>query len=140
MTMEKIFRWTLYGFATYFILAFVGIFLGVAVGESSALYDTFIGLVAAVMCTSPFLILTSLITGIGSYLQRNKEKKKKHDFIYGDFDDERIERIMSQLSPQDQAYLEQRLADREVGFGDDGEIVSMEDLLSEFEQKSKRDW
>lgn len=141
MTMKKIFRWTLYGFAIYFVLAFIGIFFSVAVGEESAYYDVGIGLVAALMLTSPFLALTSLITGIGSYMRRDDEKRKKNEFMYGgDFDDARLERIMNQLSPQDQAYLERRLADREVGLSDDGEIVSMNDLLDEFEQKTSQDW
>lgn len=143
MTMKRIFRWTLYGFAIYFVVAFIAIFAGIAVGESSEFYDIFIGLVAALMLTAPFLALTSLITGIGSWMQNRQDSKEKRDFMpYDDYgmQDARLERIMKQISPQDRAYLERRLADREVGLSDDGEIVSMSDLLDEFEQKSKNDW
>jgi hypothetical protein len=135
--MKRVFRWTLYGFAIYFILAFIAMFLGVAMGEGSSLYNVSIGLIAAVMCTLPFLVLTSIVTGIGSLMQRNHEGKQKRGLMpYMDYDDAHLERIMNRLSPQDRTYLERRLADREVGLSDDGEIVS----LGEFEEKSKRDW
>jgi hypothetical protein len=140
--MKRIFRWTLYGFAIYFVLAFIAIFAGIAVGEESELYNVFIGLVAALILTSPFLALTSLITGIGSYRQGKQDSKQKRDFMpYDDYgmQDARLERIMKQISPQDRAYLERRLADQEVGLGNDGEIISMDDLLNEYEEKSKRD-
>ena len=62
--------------------------------------------------------------------------------LFDDYDmqDARLERIMEKLSPQERAYLERRLADQEVGLGDDGERVSMHDLLDEFDEKSKGDW
>lgn len=139
--MKRIFRWTLYGYAIYFVLTFIAMFISVAASEGTGLYDVGIALLAAIMITSPFLVLTSLVTGIASYMRRNQGEKQKLDFMpYEDSDYSRLERIMNQLSPQDRAFLERKLADKEVGLSDDGEIVSMNDLLDKNEEKSKRDW
>ena len=83
------------------------------------------------LCTIPFIMLGILITGIYLLIYPNSERKQKRGFENARLD---------QVSPQERAYLEQRLTDREVGLSDDGEIVSMNDLLDEFEQKTNQDW
>jgi hypothetical protein len=141
--MRKWFRRLLVGvgvFSTYTVLLFLAaMFLG-----GSGIYRTtliVIGMVP-IFFILPLLVLGIIVTGIGTLLQGKQDSKQKRDFMpYDDYgmQDARLERIMKQISPQDRAYLERRLADQEVGLGNDGEIISMDDLLNEYEEKSKRD-
>lgn len=127
------------GVFTTIVITLVIFFTAVAIGNEFLL-EAIINLMLALVCFSPFALVGIIAIRINSFMQNKQTgKKKKRDFM-GDahYNDIGMQDIMSKLSPQERAYLERQLADREVGFGDDGEIVSMEDLLSDFEEKSKR--
>jgi hypothetical protein len=50
----------------------------------------------------------------------------------------RLGRIMQRLSPDERDYLQQALDERLIGIGEDGELLSVDDLLDDAEPKAKR--
>jgi phage FluMu protein gp41 len=53
-------------------------------------------------------------------------------------DSQRMRRIMAQLTPPDRDYLRERLAAQRLGLSDDGEMVSLDEVLSEYEDTSRQ--
>lgn len=134
--MQRIFRGSLYTLLGFLAIFFVAVIAGVGFPEGSLIYGLGTGLAAAVICTTPFVLLTSVITGIGTMIQRNTnlqmDEKLKNDFL-ADFDENpaRIQQIMQQLSPSDRAYLQQVLSARRLGVSGDGELMSLDELLDD---------
>lgn len=121
--------------ATVFLLITILLF----VQDNTVLFDILTFFLGSLVCSLPFLLLGILATGLELLLKSTQKKKKIAEPSYTINDDMRLQDIMSKLFPQERAFLESRLAKREFGLGDDGEMLSVDDLLSEFEEKSKRD-
>jgi len=119
--------------------------LGVAVvaGEASILFGVAIGIIVFLTCLSPLVMLVSAIAGIGALVDwsqnRNRQEKRKREFYddFGDDEDMNMDDIMSRLTPQQQAYLQDQLRQSRLGVGTDGEMMSMSDLLKTY-KKEKR--
>ena len=69
----------------------------------------------------------------------NHKKICKREFTDFDFgDDSHLEEIMQRLSPEQQVYLENRLRNSRLGISsDDGELMSLNDLLDEFDSEEQ---
>jgi hypothetical protein len=122
---------------SYLLGLFISIFLGVSFQES-VIADMASGLAAAILCTTPHVLLFMLITGIGTLREnRNEPEKRKRDMAseFYTSDEERLQRILNRLSADDREFLEAQLAGRNLGLHDDGEIVSLTDLLDDQESR-----
>jgi hypothetical protein len=71
------------------------------------------------------------ISWLASRGERQAEKHKNDASLNFDADPLRLQSIMHQLSPADQTYLKQYLTARKLGVSDDGELMSLNDLLAE---------
>jgi hypothetical protein len=127
------------------VMLFVAAFLAGATPENSTLYNTGMGLMVATACVSPFIGVSLLVSGIGSIMetvnrnQSSEKRKRKNRLPLEDMDDDhRIRRIMAQLTPPDRDYLHERLADRQLGLSDDGEMVSLDDILADYDDSSQQ--
>lgn len=115
--------------------------IGVVTPESSPLYDLALGSLVFMFCSSPLVILLAIVSGIATLVNRGKgDEKQKREFTdFGFDDDSRLEEIMQRLSPEQQDYLENRLRNSRLGVSsDDGELMSLNDLLDDFDSKEKR--
>lgn len=115
--------------------------VGVVTPEKYPLYDIALGGVVFMFCSSPLVILVAIVSGISTLMNRNQDKeKRKHDFTDFGFDEDyRMEEIMQRLSSEQQVYLENRLRNSRLGVNsDDGELMSLNDLLDDFDSKEKR--
>lgn len=139
--MQTWFRRALRMGGVYFVTFFISIFLGAGFPDGSFFSGVGVGLVAALFCTTPFLLLFMMVTGIGTLIERNSSPEKRKRDWSADFyssDDQRLRQILSRLSADDRAFLEAKLAERSLGLHDDGEIVSLDDLLDEDSRKRYR--
>jgi hypothetical protein len=131
--MQQIFKWSRNALLAFIPLFFLGIVFGVTFGEGTLLGSFGTALLGAVACTTPFVALTALITGIGMMIEgrTGTSSKRKNDFL-AEFDNNpaRLQRILRQLSPEDRDYLQQQLAARRLGVSGDGELVTLDDLLA----------
>lgn len=130
--MRRIFKGSLYTMLGFLGIFFFAMILGAGFPDGTFLNNMGTGLLAAVMCSLPFVLLTTLITGIGTLVERRSgsSSKRKNDLL-ADFEQNprRLQYIMKQLSPDDRAYLQEHLANRRLGVSNDGELVSLDDLL-----------
>lgn len=138
--MKRTFIGSLMALGAMFIITAVLFGIGVGVGEASVLYNIALGGVVMMMCLSPLVILTTIISGIGTLINRLKgvEKQKRGYDNFAFDEDMELDDIMAQLSPQQQDYLQERLRNNRLGVGNDGELMSMNDLLNSYEEKEKR--
>lgn len=138
--MKRTFIGSLMTLGTMFIITAVLFGIGVGAGEASVLYNIALGGVVMMMCLSPLVILTTIISGIGTLINRlrgvEKQKRGYDNFAFDE--DMELDDIMAQLSPQQQDYLQERLRNNRLGIGNDGELMSMNDLLNSYEEKEKR--
>lgn len=120
--------------------AFMFLILGMLfIPEETIFFEFLTFLLGAMIFSLPFLLLGILATGLEILIKSNQKKKKKYNLMYEiGSDDVQLQYIMRKLSPEERTYLDERLAEREMGIRDDGEMVSIDELLSEFEEKSKR--
>ena len=136
--MRRIFKGSLYTLLGFFVIFFVAVIFGAGFPDESFLRNFGTGLMAAVMCSSPLVLVTALITGIGTWFERNTaesfEKRKNELGVSFEPYPARLSRIMSQLSPDDRAYLEEQLANRRLGVSGDGELMSLDELLDDDDQ------
>lgn len=138
--MRRTFLGSLFTLGAMVVLSSLLFGIGVAVGEMSALYSVALGGVVMMMCLSPMVVLIAIISGIGTainYFRGNAKQKRGYDDLAFDEDIE-LDDIMAQLSPEQQAYLQERLRNARLGVGNDGELMSMNDLLNSYEEKEKR--
>lgn len=128
--MRRLFRATSYAFLGMFVLFFIGIMVMMGFPDQSLISNLGLGLATAVICTSPLVFLTFVVSGIGSLFQRNALPKMKNDMLAMAQDNpERLDDIMQQLSPSDRAYLQRMLDTKRLGISDDGELMSLDELL-----------
>ncbi len=128
------------------MLLFVSVFLMGATPENSSIYNIGLGFLSATLCTSPLVGLSLLVSGIGALVEIfNDEatgtiKRKRRPTMDMDHldDSQRMRRIMAQLTPQDRDYLRERLAAQRLGLSDDGELVSLDEVLSDDEASDRR--
>ena len=128
----KIFAYTLLGFIP---LLFIALFLGVGFPESSMLANIGDGLGVAVICTLPLIAILATITGIGALIERylagNFSEKQKRDVIMNvQVDSPDLQRILNRLSDSDREVLENYLTVHQLGLTDDGEMMSLDELLN----------
>ncbi|MGJ3240191.1 MAG: hypothetical protein ACFE0Q_15900 [Anaerolineae bacterium] len=138
--MKKTFRTALMTLGSMFLLMsfmFIGI---IFTPENSQVYEALLGVMVVLFCSSPLVVLVAAVSGIGALLERfdgsQKRKREFHDFDL-DYDGDQLANIMQRLTPEQQAYLEERLQQQRLGLGSDGEIVSLDDLFEESKQKRK---
>ena len=105
--------------------------VGVATPEGTFAYNTALGLLVTLICSSPLVILFSIISGVRLLIDKftgNSQKKKRvyEDVAFNNNNDGdmALDDIMARLSPQQQAYLEERLQSQRLGVGDDGELTT----------------
>ena len=141
--MERTFKNSLMTLGAMFMISAICFGMIVATPEGGLIYNTALGLFVTLMCSSPLVILFSLISGIRLLIEKftgNSQKKKRvyDDFTYDDEVDANLDDIMARLSPEQQVYLEERLESQRLGVGDDGELMSINELLDSYEEKEKR--
>ncbi|GAB5493345.1 MAG: hypothetical protein Phog2KO_35600 [Phototrophicaceae bacterium] len=141
--MEKTFKNSLMVLGAMFMISAICFGIGVATPDESFINNAALGLLVTLICSSPLVILFSIISGVRLLIDKftgNSQKKKRvyEDFAYDDEADANLDDIMAQLSPQQQAYLEERLQSQRLGVGDDGELMSINDLLDNYEEKEKQ--
>lgn len=112
----------------------------VATPENTALYNTLTAIMVAGICSSPLVMLVAVVSGIATLVDRfqnGSKSKRKNDELYTHFTESDIELddIMRRLTPDQQDYLQQRLRNNRLGVGSDGELVSMNDVLRDFNQE-----
>ncbi|MEM9952296.1 MAG: hypothetical protein AAF846_11875 [Chloroflexota bacterium] len=141
--MERTFKGSLFTLGGMFLAMAIMFGLGVATPENSPIYNVALGTVVALMCSSPVVMLVAIISGVGSLINRtqgnqgkSKRKREFDTFTYNN-NDAVLEDIMEQLSPEQQAYLERRLQNSSMGVGNDGELISIDDLLSDYDQEQR---
>jgi hypothetical protein len=129
------------------MLLFVSVFLTAATPESSNIYNIGMGFLTATLCASPIVGLSLAVSGIGALVEKfntdeatgTLKRKRKRRLTLDDLDDsQRMRRIMAQLTPPDRDYLRERLAAQRLGLSDDGEMVSLDEVLSEYEDTSRQ--
>ena len=138
--MKRWFKNTLFTLGAMFVLSAIAMGVGVAAGEKSFLYDPMLGVIVAMMCVSPLPIVIAIITGIGTLVESTtgSGKQKRKNIDIGIHDDARLRQIMQRLTPEQQIYLEERLRNNRLGVGNDGEIISMDDLFED--DSSQQNW
>ncbi|MEO1644148.1 MAG: hypothetical protein AAFR67_03100 [Chloroflexota bacterium] len=127
-------------------LLFVVLFFGSVLTDGTVIGDWLANIIVFLLCASPLAVMYSLGTG-AMLLWRRINSVQKKSVAGGDYDfgatledDSALADIMQQLTPEQQAYLEERLEERALGLGTDGELMSMDELLNEARgQKPKRD-
>jgi len=127
-------------------LLFALLFITLVFTEGTLLANWIEDVLVFLMCASPLAVMYSL--GIGGMLlwrrmtnvQKKSSKNARYDYDLDFEDDNALAGIMQQLTPEQRAYLEERLEERDLGLGTDGELMSMDELLNEAQkQKPKRD-
>jgi hypothetical protein len=137
--MRKWFQRSLWVGSAYFIGLFVAIMSSILY-QDSAVVQFATSFAVAIICTAPILLLFMIITGIGTLRERRdqSEEKRKRDWsadFYSD-DEQRLRQILDRLSADDRAFVESKLAGRSYRLNEDGEIVSLGELLDD-QQRSR---
>ena len=131
--MRRIYRWSTYILLAFIPVFFAGAFMASAFAKGTMGYDIASGLLGAVVCTTPLVGLTALVAGVGNWRERRAgaSAKRKNDFI-AEFEENpaRLQDILRRLSPEDRAYLQQHLAASKLGVSDDGELMSLDELIA----------
>lgn len=142
--MRKTFTRSLLFLGGMFVTLTILFFTMIILGEESIIGQLLLNSSVFLLCASPLVMLVTVFSGLGLLWQSatNTQKKKKSEYSdLSDFSfdsDDEMDAIMARLTPEQQDFLQEKLAKRELGLGADGEIVSMNDLLDEFESKKKR--
>ncbi len=139
--MKQTFKGSLMTLGAMMIISAFLFAVGVVTPESSAIYNAALGAVVFMMCSSPLVMLVAIVSGIATLVNQGQGKaKRKREFTDFGFDnDQRLEDIMQRLSPEQQIYLENKLRNNRLGVNtDDGELMSLDDLLDDFDSKEKR--
>ena len=138
--MRRTFFGSLTTLGAMFILSAILFGISVGAGEASALYNIALGGVTMMMCLSPLVMLVTIVSGVGTLINwfRGNEKRKRGYEHFALDEDIELDDIMAQLSPEQQAYLQDRLRNKRLGVGNDGELMSMNELLSQYDEKDKR--
>lgn len=140
--MRRWFKRFAYTFVGFIPLFFLAMFLATGFPEGSFLSNIGDGLGVAAICTAPLVALLATITGIGTLIERftnqDSGEKQKREFS-GNFqaDSPELQRILNRLSASDREYLEDYLAARRLGLADDGEMMSLEDLIHDADDDIK---
>ncbi len=138
--MRRAFIGSLVTLGVMFIIASISVGIGVATAEGSLLNSVAAGTFITMLCSSPLVFLVALVSGIATLVERLKGKQKRKR-VYENFDfneDIELDDIMARLTPDQQNYLQEQLRSNRLGLGNDGELMSMNELLNNFEEKEKR--
>ncbi|MGB7341390.1 MAG: hypothetical protein WBC91_21015 [Phototrophicaceae bacterium] len=141
--MKRTFKGSLITLGTMFLTIAILFGVLVATPEDTLFYNMLTGIMVAGICSSPLVMLVTIVSGIATLadrLQNGSKTKRKNDDFYTNFNesDMDIDDIMRRLTPEQQAYLQQRLHNNRLGVGSDGELVSMNDLLNDFDQEQSQ--
>lgn len=143
--MKRTFKGSLMALGAMVLISAFLFAIGVINPETSPLYDLALGGVVFMLCSSPLVILVAIVSGIAtaisSFSGSGQEKKKRKFTDLGFDDDSRMDEIMRRLTPEQQVYLDNKLRNSRLGINsDDGELVSLDSLLNDFDKKEKRDF
>ena len=139
--MKRTLKGSLYVLGAMIAIATIAIAVGVGVTKESSLYNPMIGILAALIFSSPIVMLVAIISGIGTLVNRgHSDEKRKREFTDFSFhDDSQLEEIMLRLSPEQQIYLDNKLRNNRLGVNtDDGELMSLDELMDDFDSIEKR--
>lgn len=138
--MRRAFIGSLVTLGVMFIIASISVGIGVATPEGSLLNSVAAGTFITMLCSSPLVFLVALVTGIATLVERlqGKQKRKRSYENFAFDEDIELDDIMARLTPDQQAYLQEQLRSNRLGLGNDGELMSMNDLLDSYEEKEKR--
>ncbi len=140
-----------------FIIGAISIGIYGSTAEGTFLSNTAFVTLVALICISPFALLQTFMNGLATLIEflsgGDKQKQNSDTYPFEDverkqklknehepfpFDDEfEIDEIMAQLSPEQQKFLQKKLRNNSLGIGDDGELVSINELLSDYDEKEK---
>lgn len=139
--MKRTFKGSLilFGVMCFLFSAMIGI-IGTT-DEGTLINNIALGTGVTLLFSSFPVMLTIIVSGIGTLISRGQgDEKRKREFTdFGFDDDSRLEEIMQRLSPEQQVYLENRLRNSRLGVNsDDGELMSLNDLLDDFDSKENR--
>lgn len=125
--LHKIYRWSRFALIlSILIFMLCALVAMIAPPRYMGLYDTATYQARIVLFIIPIAALMCAASGLPLILRRKSTSK--------DGSETRMERIMHRLAPDERDYLQERLDERIVGLGDDGELMSLDELD---EQKSR---
>jgi Zn-dependent protease with chaperone function len=128
VSMRDIFRWSRFALIlSAVIFALCALVAVIAAPEYMGLYDTATYQARIVLFIMPPAALICALSGL---LLRYSRKSSAAA-------ETRLARIMQRLSPDEREYLQQELDERLAGIGDDGELLSLDELLDKQESKAQ---
>jgi hypothetical protein len=129
MWLQKIYRWSrsalILSIIVFLLCTLVAL---VAPPRYMGLYDTATYQARIVLFIIPIAALVCALSGLPRILQRKKTARAGAET--------RMSHIMQRLTPDDRDYLQQRLDDRIIGIGTDGELVSLDELTDQHDASS----
>lgn len=129
VTMHDIFRWSRFTLILCAIIfALCALVAVIAAPEYMGLYDTATYQARIVLVLMPFAAITALLSGLALWYGRKSASKTDAET--------RLARIMQRLSPDERDYLQRELNERLAGIGDDGELLSINDLRDKQESEA----
>lgn len=123
--LGNIYRWSRFALIlSIIIFALCALIALLAPPRYMGLYDTATYQARIVLFIMPVAALMWAVTGLTRLLRRKSANRAET----------RMARIMQRLAPDERDYLQQQLDERLVGIGDDGELLSLDDLTGESSQ------
>jgi len=119
--LHKIYRWSRFALIlSILIFVLCALVALIAPPQYMGLYDTATYQARIVLFIIPIAALVCAASGL-PLIRRRKSATK-------DGTETRMTRIMQRLAPDEHDYLQERLDERIVGLGDDGELVSLDEI------------
>lgn len=148
--MRSKFQGSLSVLGVMFLIGAISIGIYGSTAEGTFLSNTAFVTLIALICISPFAILQTSMNGLATLIEflsggdkqkpndAGRKQKHKHEYEPFPFDDDvELDDIMAQLSPEQRTFLQEKLRNNSMGVGDDGELVSITELLSDYNEKGK---
>ena len=122
--LNKIYRWSRFALIlSILIFALCALVAILASPRYMGLYDTATYQARIVLFIIPIAALVCAASGLPLLLRRK------------DNTETRMADIMQRLAPDERDYLQERLDEQIVGIGDDGELLSLDDLDEKLKQE-----
>ena len=126
-SLAQAFRWSRWGLGlSAGLFALCAVIAQLSMLQSYDLYLATTFIAQLTLYVAPPLALIALVTGIATYFSRRKKSAQS---------DSRMSRIMQRLSPDERDYLREKLDEQLIALGEDGELLSVDDLLDDQDQQ-----
>ena len=122
ITARQIYHWSRFALILSIIVFTICLLVAIiAPPRYMGLYDTATYQARIVLFIIPITAIICAISGFPLLRQRKSAEKGKSET--------QMARIMQRLAPNERDYLQQQLDDRLVSLGEDGELVSLDELI-----------